>query len=386
MAIRALGRITCIMFEETTDEFYMTRYDLNAFQSLFNSAPIEKSNDIHIFGSKRYNLEQNEERLKQLQANLRSAQWIAATSHHMSPIFMETTILRANESTKVRQAYAEICCLLLRNCAHNLKHNFTHLLESVLALSTDEEPSIAQPCQATLLHLQQQPSSSGIFDENAELLLDAHLHKWPRILHRCDDSEQFAELLFFKGLLRNLSPERLQLLLLVSKNLEMFVMCLLSALDQRSSRDLLNEEYALRQIVQGSPRDLAAQLDKLPWRQFKYLSSKRCVDVLYDIAELLGAELSINNLIFDFCQELIEQHSPVMNESILLLTLMVTPQQKIARGSRLVLVELFLEQLLADEHWHLALQPDAAWRLKVDKVVTLFIYLTFLILIHVHTS
>ncbi|KAM8706614.1 hypothetical protein ACLKA7_010818 [Drosophila subpalustris] len=372
MAIKALGRITCIMFEETTNEFCTARYDVNAFQSLFSSASVEKSNDINIFGSKRHSLEQNEERLKQLQANLRSAQWIAATSQHMSPIFVETTILRAHDSIKVRQAYAEICCLLLRNCAHNLKHNFIHLLESVLALSTDEDESIAQLCQATLSHLQQQPSCSGIFDENAELLLDAHLHKWPRILRRCDDSEQFAELLFFKGLLRNLSPERLQLLLLVPKNLELFVMCLLSALDQRISRDLLNEEYSLREIVAGNTRDLAAQLDKLPWRQFKYLSSKRCINVLYDIAELLGAEPSINHLIFDFCHELIEQHSPAMNECVLLLTLMVTPQQKIARGSRLVLAEQFMEHLLADEHWQLALQPDAAWRLKVDKPTSWF--------------
>lgn len=372
MAIKALGRITCIMFEETTDEFCMARYDVNAFQSLFNSTDAEESKDVNLFCSERYSLEQNEERVNQLQGNPRSAQWITATSKRMSPIFLGTTILRAHDSIKVRKTYAEICCLLLRNCAHNLKHNFIHLLESVLALSSDEEVSIAQLCQATLSYLQDQPSSSGIFDENAELLLDTHLQRWPRILHRCDDSEQFAELLFFKGFLTNLSPDRLQVLLMVPKNLELFVMCLLTALDQRISRDLLNEEYSLRQIVEGSTRDLAAQINKLPWRQFKYLNSKRCVDVLYDIAALLGTKPSINHLIFDFCQELLDQHSPAMNESILLLTLMVTSQEKIARRSRVVLAELLMENLLADEHWQLALQPDAAWRLKVDKPTSWF--------------
>ncbi|KAH8407125.1 hypothetical protein KR222_007566 [Zaprionus bogoriensis] len=376
LAIKALGRVTCIMFEETTDEFIKTRYDIKAFQQLFATAARdedpEQANDYNMFSSKRFNLEQNEERLKKLQDNLRSAQWIAATSKRMRPIFVETSLLRAHESITVRRTYAEMCCLLLRNCAHNLKSNFIHLLESVLALSEDEETSIAKLCQATLSQLQQQPSCSDIFDENAELLLDAHLSKWPRILHRCDDSEQFAELLFFKGFLRNLSADKLQLLLLVPKNLELFVMCLLSALDQRTSRDLLNEEYSLRRIEQGSPKHLIAQFAKLPWRQFKYLSSQRCVRAVYDICALLGVEPALNHLIFDFCQDLVEQRSPSMNESILLQILLVAPQQGAARASRLVLADLLLDQILAEDHWHLALQPDASWRLKVDKPTSWF--------------
>lgn len=377
MAIKALGRITCIMFEETTDEFIKTRYDINAFQQLFTAASKddfdEQLNSTNIFGSKRFNLEQNEERLKKMQENLRSPQWIAATSKHMRTIFVETSLLRAHASPTVRGAYAEICCLLLKNCAHNLRNNFIHLLESVLALSEDEERSIATLCQATLSELQQQPNCSDIFDENAELLLDAHLTKWPRILHRCEDNEQFSELMFFKGFLRNISTDKLQLLLLVPKNLELFVMCLLSALDQRTSRDLLNEEYSLRRIAAGCPKDLAAQFEKLPWRQFKYLSSERCVNVLYDICALLGAESSLNRLIFDFCIDIIEKRSSSMNESILLQTLMLTSKQGTARASRLVLTDLLLDEILADDHWHLALKPDTAWRLKVDKVVILLI-------------
>jgi len=216
--------------------------------------------------------------------------------------------------------------------------------------------------------LQQQPSSQGIFDENAEMLLDAHLNKWPRILHRGEDNEQFAELLFFKGFLRNVNADKLQLLLLVPKNLEMFVTCLLTALDQRPTRDLLNEEYSLRRIREGDSKGLAAELAKLPWRQFKYLASKRTVDILYDIGAMLGAQPSLNRLIFDHCQELIEQRSSSMNECVLLLTLMVTPQEKKARESRLVLANLFLDQILRDDHWNLSLQPDSAWRLKVSKV------------------
>ncbi|XP_017117471.1 TELO2-interacting protein 1 homolog [Drosophila elegans] len=369
MAIQALGRIICIMFEETTDEFMKMRYDVDAFRKLFNSSQdsLGEQNDFAFFGNKKSTSEQTEERLHQMQTELRSVKWVAATSRRLRPIFVETSILRAHTALRVRENYSDMCCLLLKHCAHNLRSNFIHILESVLALSEDENEKIAQRCRDTLLLLQQQPSSQGIFDENAEMLLDAHLNKWPRILHRCEDNEQFAELLFFKGFLRNVNADKLQLLLLVPKNLEMFVTCLLAALDQRTTRDLLNEEYALRRIREGDSKALAAELAKLPWRQFKHLASKRTVDILYDIGALLGAQPALNRLIFDHCQELIQQRSSSINECILLLTLMVTSPEKKARESRLVLANLFLDQILRDEHWNLAIQPDAAWRLKVHK-------------------
>ncbi|KAH8386317.1 hypothetical protein KR200_010152 [Drosophila serrata] len=369
MAIQALGRIICIMFEETTDEYMKMRYDVDAFRNLFNvtNDHIEEG-EFNYFGNKKGSIEQNEERLHQMQAELRSPQWVSATSRRLRPIFVETSILRAHEALRLRKSYAEMCCLLLTNCAHNLRSNFIHILESVLALSEDEDLEIAQRCRDTLLHLQQMPSSQGIFDENAEMLLDAHLNKWPRILHRCEDNEQFAELLFFKGFLRSVNAEKLQLLLLVPKNLEMFVTCLLTALDLRTSRELLNEEYSLRRIREGDSKDLAAELSKLTWRQFKHLGSDRTVAILYDIAAILGAEPALNRLIFDYCQELIHQRSTAMNEAVLLLNLMVTRAEvKASRESRLVLARLLLDQLLRDEHWNLALQPDAAWRLKVNK-------------------
>ncbi|KAH8347101.1 hypothetical protein KR059_005208 [Drosophila kikkawai] len=370
MAIQALGRIICIMFEETTDEYMKMRYDVDAFRNLFNgtNGRIEPEGEFNYFGKKKGSIEQNEERLHQMQAELRSPQWVAATSRRLRPIFVETSILRAHEALRLRKSYAEMCCLLLRHCAHNLRSNFLHILESVLALSEDEDPEVAQRCRDTLLHLQEMPSSQGIFDENAEMLLDAHLNKWPRILHRCEDNEQFAELLFFKGFLRSVNAQKLQLLLLVPKNLEMFVTCLLTGLDLSTSRELLNEEYSLRRMREGDSKDLAAELSKLTWRQFKHLGSDRTVAILYDIAAILGAEPTLNRLIFDYCQDLIKQKSMAMNEAVLLLTLMVTrPAVKAARESRLELARLLLDQLLCDEHWNLALQPDAAWRLKVDK-------------------
>ncbi|XP_030369469.1 uncharacterized protein LOC115620397 [Scaptodrosophila lebanonensis] len=361
-AVKALGRIICIMFEETTDDFQKSRYDLQSFKMIFDS--ISRYEESPIFGNSKPTGAQLEERLKQHHAELRSAKWISETSQRMRPIFVGTSILRAHNSVKVRKEYAEMCCLLLRHCAHNLKHNFIHLLEVVVALSEDEEPSIAEICQSTLSALQQLPSRAGVFDENAEILLDTHLNKLPRILHRWDDNEQFAELLFFKGFVRNINSDKLQLFLLVPKNLDLFVMCVLTALDLQTTRDLLNEEYSLRSIQESSDNKL---LQKLHWRQFKYLRAKRNVDILYDIVMLLGCKEALNHLIFDYCIDRIQQRSSVMNEAILLLTLLVPSRENRLSNNHQILAEQLLEQVLNEEHWNLALKPDSLWHLKTDK-------------------
>ncbi|XP_068155248.1 TELO2-interacting protein 1 homolog [Drosophila tropicalis] len=364
-AVKALGRIICIMFEETTDEYFKLRYDVAAFRELFlsSSENFVERNDYVYFGSRKSSAQENEERLEQMQTELRSPNWVSATAQRLRTIFVDTSILRAHSSIKVRSAYADMCCMLITHCSHNLQHNFIHILESVVALSQDEDATIAERCRQTLSDLQQRTTCKGIFEETAELLLDTYLNKWPRILQRCEENEQFALLLFFKGFLSNVSVEKLQVLLLVPKNLEMFVTCLLMGLRLLSTRDLLKEDYTLHSVQDNKSRNKV----KLIWRQFKYLTSQRCIEALFDILILLGTEPLLNRLFFDYGLELIEQRSASMNECILMLTVMITPRHREARDSRLVLADLLLEQLLRDEHWQLALQPDAAWRLKVNK-------------------
>ncbi|XP_053946965.1 uncharacterized protein LOC128855805 [Anastrepha ludens] len=371
-AIKALGRVLCVIFEQSNEAVLKCSYDKDDFKHLIHKV-LQKQTEPHEFdvdmvGSK-IPKSHIEDRLKLMQSNGRSEQWFKATSLKLRIVYAQTSILRSHESVRVRTEYARMCCSLIERCAHNLAENFLILLENIVAMSEDEDKCINRLCRQTLSQLQQQGGANeSIFDEYAEILFDEHLAKLPRIINRCADVEQYAELIFLKGFFNNLSVSRINCLLLVPKNLEMLCRCLLSAVDMKISSDLLIEEYATREVVVADYTECA----KLKWRQYKYLSSDRCVKIVQEICAILGNTKSVNRLVYDFLLELLAQNHQAMNE-ILLLSLWVGTGIKKSHENHLQLVEMLIEEILNDQHWYLALKPDASWRLKVDKPTDWFV-------------
>lgn len=375
MAIKALGRILCIIYEETSDNIINAKYDSGAYKRLlFESLKDTKDGCIEndILGVKK-NREELEKQMKKLQCEGRTQDWMQATSKKLRTIFTGTRNLRSHHSTKIREKYSEMCCLLLETCSHNLKDNFVFMLESVVALTEDEDSFIRNNCCKCISRLQNNHSNEGIFDENAESLLDEHLTKLPRVIARCDDDEQYTELTFLKAFLKILSPRKLQLLLSIPHNLEMFCMILLSAMHFQTSIELLAEEYSFRDIdVDGD----YLESSKLPWRTFKNLTSKRCVKCLQEICFTLGRTPILNRILVDYLLDMLQQQNVAMNEICLILLWLTTAKEinNQFRCQDLKLVKLLLDELLHDKHWYLALQPDQVHRLKVNKVNNNLIY------------
>ncbi|XP_067626325.1 TELO2-interacting protein 1 homolog isoform X2 [Eurosta solidaginis] len=373
-AIKALGRVLCIIFDQSNNAAIKCTYDKNDFKTLIGNIKQYKGDslesDADIFGNKK-SQDHIEERLKRMQGNGRSKQWFKATSKKLRTIYVQTNILRSHESVRVRTEYARMCCTLIDSCAHNLEENFLLLLESVIAMTEDRDMNINKMCQRTLNQLQHLGNANEcIFDDYAETLFDEHIAKLPRVINRGVDVEQYAELIFLKGFLTNLSTARLHCLFLVPKNLEMLCHCLLAAVDMKMTRDLLTAEYAIREIVEADYVECA----KLNWRQYKYLNSERCVNLVKDICGILGNSKGVNRLIYDFLFELLVQKNEAMNEILLLLLWVGTAADiKGNKSLDMELVELLIEEILNDKHWYLALQPDASWRLKVDKPTDWFV-------------
>ncbi|KAM7364631.1 telo2 interacting protein 1 [Cochliomyia hominivorax] len=371
-SIKALGRILCVIYEETTENLIHAKYDVGAFKKLLSESLTynnDKSNDNEILTFKK-NRDQLEQRMKQLQGDGRTQQWIQATSKKLRIIFTQTSKLRSHSSTKIRREYAEMCCLLMESCSHNLKDNFVFMLESVVALTEDEDVHIRNLCCKCIDRLQNNRSNEGIFDENSELLLDEHLTKLPRIIARCDDAEQYAEFIFLKGFLKSLSAKKLQLLFSIQHNLEIFCMCLLTALDLQTSIDLLSEEYSLREMdVEGDYLGSS----KLPWRKFKNLNSERSIKCLHDICCILGKTPVLNRIIVDYLLQMIQHHQhEAMNEILLMIMWLVTAKE-VNQCKDYNLVKQLLDELLDDKHWHLALEPDKVTPLKVNKHTDWFV-------------
>lgn len=373
-AIKAMGRILCVIFDHSGDVVIKHTYDKNEFKNLFNEALQDKTVSLEYdayAAANKNSHEQIENRLKRMQSSGRSKQWFKDTSVKLRIVYAQTSILRSHDSVRVRTEYARMCCTLLERCGHNLSGNFLHLLENVVSMSEDEDTNISQICAQTLSLLQQQDNANeSIFDEYADTLFDEHLAKLPRIINRCADAEQYAELIFLKGFLKNLSAPRINCLLLVPKNLEMLCSCLLSAVDMKLCRNFLMEEYAVREVVEADFTECA----KLSWRQYKHLNSERCIKLVKDICVVFGNIKGLNRLLYDFLLQLLNQNSEAMSEILQIMLWVGTGGESRNNSTNIELVEILIEEILNDQHWHLALRPDACWRLKVNKVFDLIVY------------
>lgn len=367
-----MGRILCVIYEETMEDVINAKYDADAFKKLISSYHAYSSdsinNDDDILAIKK-NREQLEERMNKMQTEGRTAEWIQASSKKLRTIFTETNILRSHTSTKIRMEYAQMCCLLIQNCAYNnLKENFIFMLENVVAFTEDDDVHIRKLCMNCIDQMQMLYINGGIFDENSELLFDEHLAKLPRIIQRGDDSEQYTEFMFLKAFLKSVSANKLQFLLSIPKNLEMFCMCLLSALELNISFNFLVEEYSLRNIdIDGDYMEAC----KLPWRNFKNMNSERCAKCLQDICFIVGRIVILNRIVTDHLMDLLNQQNPAINEIFLILLWLSTAKEKDKnfQYSDLDFVKKLLEEVLNDKHWHLSLEPDNVTKIKSNKVI-----------------
>uniref|UniRef100_A0A0K8W408 TELO2-interacting protein 1 n=2 Tax=Bactrocera latifrons TaxID=174628 RepID=A0A0K8W408_BACLA len=62
-----------------------------------------------------------------------------------------------------------------------------------------------------------------------------------------------------------------------------------------------------------------------------------------------------------------------MNEILLIMLWVGAGDGNRSNSANMDLVEILAEEILNDKHWHLALRPDASWRLKVDKPTNWFV-------------
>ncbi|CAD6992746.1 unnamed protein product [Ceratitis capitata] len=372
-AIKALGRILCVIFEKSDDVLIEHNYDKKEFKSLINKALQQKS-ESHKSDFEMASHTKRREGIEQLLEKMRSIgrtkQWFEETSRALRAVYTRASVFRSHDSVRIRTEYARMCCTLMERCAYNLGENYLNLLENVVAMSEDEDKHISKMCTTTLSQLQLLGNANeSLFDEYADILFDEHLAKMPRIISRSIDAEQYAELISLKGFLKNLSISRMNCLLLVPKNLEMLCRCLISAVDLKLYRDLLTEAYAIREVVLADYAESA----KLGWRQYKHLSSARCVNLVKDICVILGNTKGINRLVYDFLLELLTQNHETMNEIFLIMLWIGTGVERRKHMNYAELVEILLEEILDEKHWHLALRPDASWRLKVDKPTDWFV-------------
>lgn len=389
MAVTALSRILHIIYEDMTmnDDMMETdeEYDIKQFNKLAMAAERLKNytqhEDYHnksrelldrlLCVSSKKNKKQVDlvNEIKEQQKKGRTSVWLQDAAMKLKNFLQQISILRAHQVPQIREEFGKLCSNLLLYCTRNLQVNFSILLECTIALSEDSEQSIADLASQTLCKVQNKHNSvKGLnqcaqFGECIELLFDQQLLKLPRIIQRHDEMEQYAELLFLKGLLKILNDPHLEVLLVhTPRNREILCTFLYQAIELELSDNLLEEQLNdLMRNEQNNERTVS-----LPWRRYKNLSSDRCIRLVTEICNIIGSKTYINELCMDYLMELFRQQRGrnCLNE-VLLIMLWLAEGLK---GNSDNFIRQLLYELQNDEHWNLALEPDQEKRLQTNNV------------------
>lgn len=379
-SIKAFGRIICLIFEDYTKEQDHKNLQIIDFIDLIKEKSFENqsinnesnnNNDDEILGCKLKN-KNIEEKFKKLQSIQRNELWLNASSRKLKQIFILMNILRVNSSVIIRYEFAKICCNLLEKCFKNLKENLSNFLENIIAFTQDDNDNIKEMCLKCIKKLQnEQFQLNEILYENFEYLFDNCIKRLPRIIHRLDEYEQLKEFQFLKGFIEIVSENDLKMILSLPDVLEKFCMCLITILDMKLDKELLLEEYALRDMTENLNCNTKTII-KTPWRRFKYCDSIKVIQTIEDIFKILGSSRMVL-LIYDHLMELLSKNLSITNEIILCLTLLLgqNTENEVIDISKLI--EFLLNELIDESHWNLEIKPSKQ-RIRSTGKVSIHIY------------
>lgn len=247
----------------------------------------------------------------------------------------------------------------------HLCHNFSisrfvqpcvnHLLEILLALSQDTDPSISKLCDTTVQTTLQQLR----FQDFVEQSFITHVIRLPRIISVGDEEEQIAGMLLLRGLLVTVQHTNLKRIFAVPDTLDRFVAVLVSAAELQRDMSLLRDEYSLRNIDENEGCVVAST-----WKQFKNLRSQIIVEHFQSICELIGTS-NAAEVVVGYLLERLPENVSICNEIIVLL------QWLLSSNDHKTSICNCLEEFLLDIHWHLAVQANKTTKMEMEEVILL---------------
>lgn len=365
-AIKTVGRILCLIFEDYNKDQNETELQANDFLQLVkaastsgeDSSPSQSDDEVLAM-----NLQSKpmEERLKTLQTLERSNAWLGASSRKLRKTLRGMDRIRASSSSQVREEFATMCCTLIEKCYKYLNANFNIFLENVFALSQDEDQRIRAICVDFLGRVNEDPVLSPILSASVDELLQMHLVKLPRVINRWDDTEQLTEFLFWKGLVDNTSDDILAAAFTVDKKCKQFCDCLFQALELKLDNELLKEEYAIRDVEED-----INEVKPFYWRRFEKINDERVIALIKDIVSALGQMQKVGSMLINHLWKILEHDLPDINEVILIYVFLLN--DFLPYDPHLENHIFTLQELLEERRWNLELRANEMPRLPLKNV------------------
>lgn len=343
----ALGRILCLIMEDDKEENGghhgqkpLTSTDFAALIS--SSSRPTPSDPSSILNDKQAKKQ-------------RTPEWLRAAGGKLREPLKSLISLTGNESPTIRRAVGLCCELWLRRCRVALVDNLDTFTEILLILSEDEDEELAQYFALVLRELKGEANSA--FVSVNRQLIERHLSRLPRIVHRQSEKEQWTALALLKAHFKALEEEELILLLSDSKALDVFVMNLLLLVQfNYDNAELLKEEHTLREYV-DTDADMAVGVSNRPWEDFKYFNGKSSKIPLL----LQGTLKSVRGrtgtrILIEYLMRLLRDRPGNCAEVLKIVQLVIGACLVGDERADVEIFEKLLDELLDERYWNLSYQ------------------------------
>lgn len=280
----------------------------------------------------------------------RTPEWLRAAGVKLREPFKNLISLTGNETPAIRRELGRCCEQWLRNCRVSLADNLDTFTEILLILSEDENAEISLYFSQVFKDLQSEAGHSFVTINRD--LIERHLSRMYRVIHRKSEKEQLTALALLKAQLKGLPKEEQLLLFSNSKSLEVFVMNFLLFVEfNYDNPELLKEEHTIRDYVDNG--DCLAPTMK-PWEDFKHFNSKspKVPLLLHGIMKSVRG-MTERRILIEYLMNLVKDRPVNCGEILKVIQLVVSSCESQEEED---IIEKLLEELLDDRYWNLSLQ------------------------------
>ncbi|XP_058450442.1 TELO2-interacting protein 1 homolog [Malaya genurostris] len=315
MAIKALGRVICLIFEDYEKREAEENIATEKFAKLAIKLNRSDRTESNVLGM---GLRDSAAKANYFNNTTRSREWLLAADKKVHGVLGLITHLRGVEEDAFRQEYARMNAELLIRCVPNMPLCSITILESLLALCQDESKNIRDFCEGGLTAYASRRSIIFGSARIDELFYDS-LKPISRSIYRAEETDQVAQFALLKGYIKFLPDHQLNVILSNQETLNQLVLMLLAGAELAQSDELVRREYVSycfqyalkasdlerkqpesRWIVlrnfQGSSRSQTAFLDML--HNFKDRPESLATILNYIVEDLFTTKLNAHGYLF----------------------------------------------------------------------------------------
>ncbi|XP_055593620.1 TELO2-interacting protein 1 homolog [Uranotaenia lowii] len=356
MAIKTLGRVLCLIFEDYDRQDANEYASTEDFLRLCRESNTDGSGDTgNILGMGLKNPKAREDYFNSTKRNL---QWLLEAEKKVAKVLETIYHLRGAEEELVRLQYARMNIELYGKCVRNMPTCSITFLESLLALSQDDSSKVSTSARAVYENSDSSTKIPRFGLTRMDELLFVGLKAAPRTIYRGVESEQISHFRLLAGYISFLTDRQLVVLLSDQEVLNQLIMVLVAGVELDHPEELVRREYVSYRFDYVKKVENINENLESRWFVLKnFHSSSRAQKSFLRIIQNSQDRPETLAVILNYIME--DLFSTRLNTNGYLYLLSEMIPKSCANESLLGIFRTVLEEILQSYHWDLELEESA---------------------------